>query len=67
MIQLQEAWVDWIKLYSYQGQRFGQYVYNLYKYELNNSYNIDNGTSAYQMLFESITQSLDEVMEGKEE
>lgn len=62
--QLQEAWKDWNNVFSYQGQRFGQYVYNVYSYEVGNSYNETNASKAYQILFESITESLDEVVDG---
>ena len=57
--ELQQAWSDWTKSAMYQGQRFGQYVYNIYGYEIGNSYEIQNADKAYQHLFDSITTSLD--------
>lgn len=62
--QLQNTFVEYFKVAVYEGQRFGQYVYNVYKYEVGNSYNEVDADIAYKMLFESITQSLDEVVEG---
>lgn len=57
--QLQEAWSDYFKSNECEHLRFGQYVYNHYGFEINNSYNIVNASVAYQVLFEHLTNSLD--------
>lgn len=62
--QLQEAWKDWVKVFSYGDIRFGQYVFNTYGYEVGNSYNEVSACKAYRIIFESITESLDEVVGG---
>jgi len=59
--QLQEAWKDWNNVFSYEGIRFGQYVCNVYNYEVGNSYNETNASKAYHMLFNGITESLDDI------
>ena len=59
--QLQQSWNDFLKVGIYQGQRFGQWFYNQYNYEVNNSCNIERPDEAYQVLFNSLTISLDEV------
>ena len=59
--QLQQSWNDFLKVGIYQDQRFGQWFYNQYNYEVNNSYNIERPDVAYQVLFNSLTISLDEV------
>lgn len=61
--QLHQIWNDWIKVGVYEDQRFGQYVYNAFNYEVCNSYNIEDAQEAYNLIFNSITQSLDEVLE----
>ena len=61
--QLQQIWNDWLKVGVYEDQRFGQYVYNAFNYEVGNSYNIEDAQEAYNLLFNSITKSLDEVLE----
>lgn len=61
--QLQQIWGDWMKVGVYEDQRFGQYVYNAFNYEVCNSYNIEDAQEAYNLIFNSITQSLDEVLE----
>lgn len=60
--QLQQIWNDWLKVGVYEDQRFGQYVYNKFNYEVGNSYNIEDAQEAYNLIFNSITQSLDEVL-----
>ena len=60
--QLQQTWNDWLKVGVYEDQRFGQYVYNKFNYEVGNSYNIEDAQEAYNLIFNSITQSLDEVL-----
>lgn len=59
--QLQESWNDFLKAGIYQDQRFGQWFYNQYEYEVDNSYNIERPYRAYEVLFNSLTLSLDEV------
>ena len=59
--QLQESWNDFLKAGIYQDQRFGQWFYNQYEYEVDNSYNIERPYKAYEVLFNSLTLSLDEV------
>ena len=59
--QLQESWNDFLKEGIYQDQRFGQWFYNQYEYEVDNSYNIERPYKAYEVLFNSLTISLDEV------
>lgn len=59
--QLQQSWNDFLKVGIYEDQRFGQYFYNQYNYEVDNSYNIERPYEAYQLLFNSLTISLDEV------
>ena len=59
--QLQESWNDFLKVGIYQDQRFGQWFYNQYEYEVDNSYNIERPYKAYEVLFNSLTLSLDEV------
>lgn len=62
--QLQEAWKDWVKVFSCGSIRFGQYIFNTYGYEVGNSYNEVSACKAYRIIFESITESLDEVVDG---
>ena len=59
--QVQQSWNDFLKVGIYQDQRFGQWFYNQYSYEVNNSYNIERPDEAYRVLFNSLTISLDEV------
>lgn len=59
--QLQDSWNDFLKVGIYQDQRFGQWFYNQYQYEVGNSYNIERPYTAYKLLFNSLTISLDEV------
>ena len=59
--QLQQSWNDFLKVGIYQDQRFSQWFYNQYNYEVNNSYNIERPDEAYQILFNSLTISLDDV------
>lgn len=61
--QLQQIWDDWMKVGVYEDQRFGQYVYNAFNYEVGNSYNIEDAQEVYNLIFNSITKSLDEVLE----
>lgn len=58
--QLQESWNDFLKEGIYQDQRFGQWFYNQYEYEVDNSYNIERPYRAYEVLLKSLTLSLDE-------
>lgn len=59
--QLNEAYQDYFKL-GCEHQRFGQYVFNQYNYEAGNSYNEANAEIAYKILFNSLTQTSDEVL-----
>ena len=59
--QLQQSWNDFLKVGIYEDQRFGQWFYNQYSYEVGNSYNIEHPCEAYQVLFNSLTISLNEV------
>lgn len=60
--QLQQAWIDWQKTGMYEGLRFGQYVYNEYDYKTYMSDMQSNNEAAYQILFNSLTQSLEELL-----
>lgn len=53
--QLQDSWNDFLKEGIYQDQRFGQWFYNQYQYEVSNSYNIERPYEAYELLFNSLT------------
>ena len=57
--QLQESWNDFLKEGIYQDQRFGQWFYNQYEYEVDNSYNIERPYKAYEVLFKSLTNNAD--------
>ena len=57
--QLQESWNDFLKEGIYQDQRFGQWFYNQYEYEVDNSYNIERPYKAYEVLLESLTDNAD--------
>lgn len=59
--QLQECWKDWCKFGMYKDQRFGQWVYNEYTYEIQGSYEERDPHKAYQMLFHSLTESVGEI------
>ena len=52
--QLQESWNDFLKEGIYQDQRFGQWFYNQYEYEVDNSYNIERPYKAYEVLFKAL-------------
>lgn len=39
--ELNESWDSFLKVGIYQDQRFGQWFYNQYEYEVGNSYNIE--------------------------
>lgn len=56
--QLQESWNDFLKEGIYQDQRFGQWFYNQYEYEVDNSYNIERPYKAYEMLFKALTEGV---------
>lgn len=60
---LQQAWKEYFSVALYQDNRirFGQYVFNEYNYETGNSYNEEHPVKAYDLLFNSLTNSLDEV------
>ena len=60
--QLQQAWVDFHKTAVYEGVRFGQYVDNEYNYKFENSYFIEYNSLVYGLLFNSLTNNLNEVM-----
>lgn len=60
--QLNQAWGDFLKVGIYQDQRFGQWFFNYYDYEVGNSYNIENADEAYQCLYVSLVTTLDEVL-----
>ena len=57
--QLQESWNDFLKEGIYQDQRFGQWFYNQYEYEVDNSYNIERPYRAYEVLFKALTDAED--------
>lgn len=59
--QLQQSWNDFLKVGIYQDRCFGQWFYNQYNYEVGNSYNVERPYEAYQLLFNSLTNSLYEV------
>ena len=52
--QLGECWEDWLKVGVYEDQRFGQYFYNRYQWEVDNSYNVERPRKAYEMLWQSL-------------
>ena len=58
--KLQQAWIDYHKTAFYEDLRFGQYVYNEYGYQVGTSYMQTNNEAAYQVIFNSLTQSLEE-------
>lgn len=62
---LQQAWKEYFSVALYQDNRirFGQYVFNEYNYEAGNSYNEADCNKAYEILFNSLTISLDEVFD----
>lgn len=60
--QLQQAWIDYHKTAFYEGLRFGQYIFNEHGYEVGNSYTIGYPSEAYNLLFEALTNSLDELI-----
>lgn len=55
--QLQQSWDEYLKVGIYQDQRFGQWFYNQYDYEVGNSYNIERPYQAYEVLYESLSDS----------
>lgn len=58
--QLQESWNDFLKEGIYQDQRFGQWFYNQFEYEVDNSYNIERPYRAYEVLFKALSYASDE-------
>lgn len=60
--QLDDCWNDFLKVAIYQDQRFGQYFYNEYDFEVGNSYNIERPFQAYQVLYEALVTTLDDVL-----
>ena len=52
--QLDECWEDWLKVSVYEDQRFGQYFYNRYQWEVDNSYTVERPRKAYEMLWQSL-------------
>lgn len=64
--QLNDSWESFLKLGIYQDLRFGQQFYNEYNFEINNSYNIERPYLAYQVLYEALVTTLDDVLgDGK--
>ena len=59
--QLQDSWKDFLEVGIYQDQRFSQWFYNQYDFEIGNSYHIERPYEAYELLFNSLTISTDEV------
>ena len=64
--QLDEAWKDFLSVAIYQDLRFGQYFYNEYNFEINNSYNIERPYLAYQVLYEALVTTLDDVLQEQQ-
>ena len=64
--QLDEAWKDYLSVAIYQDLRFGQYFYNEYNFEINNSYNIERPYLAYQVLYEALVTTLDDVLQEQQ-
>lgn len=62
--ELNEAWKDFLSVAIYEDQRFGQYFYNEYKFEVENSYNIERPYLAYQVLYAALVTTLDDVLEN---
>ena len=60
--QLDEAWKDFLSVAIYQDLRFGQHFYNEYNFEINNSYNIERPYLAYQVLYEALVTTLDDLL-----
>jgi len=56
--KLQQDWVDFHKTGIYEGQRFGQYVFNERGYQVGDSYNIEDASLAYNIIFHSLTMSV---------
>lgn len=53
--ELMQDWNDYHKTGIYEGQRFGQYVFNVRGYEYNGSYNIENADVAFSTIYESLS------------
>lgn len=60
--QLNSAWEDFLKVGIYQDQRFGQWFYNEYEYEVGTSYWIERPYQAYQLLCSSLVTTSDNVL-----
>lgn len=60
--QLNSAWEDFLKVGIYEDQSFGQAFYNEYGYEVGNSYGIERPYQAYQLLYNSLVITLDDVL-----
>ena len=59
--KLQQAWIDYHKTAFYEGLRFGQYVYNEHDYQTDMSYMQANNEAAYQVIFNSLIQRVEEL------
>ena len=55
--QLQQSWEEYLKVGIYTYQRFGQWFYNQYDYEVGNSYHIERPYQAYEVLYESLSSN----------
>ena len=62
--QLNDSWESFLKLGIYEDQRFGQWFYNDYEFEVGNSYNIERPYLAYQVLYAALVTTLDDVLEN---
>lgn len=60
--QLNDSWNSFLKVGIYQDQRFGQHFYNQFEYEVDNSYNIERPYQAYQVLYNDLVTTLDDVL-----
>lgn len=60
--QLNNAWEYFLKVGIYDDLRFGQAFYNEYDYEVDNSYWIERPYQAYQLLYNSLVTTLDDVL-----
>lgn len=61
---LGNAYIEWLKFKSLDGGnehiRFGQFIFNTYDYEYENSYNVRSEIDAYNLILKGLMELNDE-------
>ena len=60
--KLKQAYKDYFKLAAYEGTSFGEYLLNEYNYEVKGSSTVEDAAIVYNLAFNDLTYSLDELV-----